>query len=240
MAATLEIFESMIVALGAFNPAIFTPGWLAQNNLIGKIDAESANERESLVIMRQVSVIETDWFILQVLEDKLTLASKGAVTPMIKDLAAGILSLIPQTPISAVGLNFTGHYKFENTNEYHKIGDVLAPKRPWEAMFPERAIGLINLTIKVQPCKRDEIPKSDDEMNIIVQPSTKIRGGGVSFTFNNHKDIKVQKNEFVTYAECAGSLIDEEWEYSRKRAIEVFEGLINAALTDGSGLPNES
>jgi hypothetical protein len=236
MTAILEIFDSTIVAIGAFNPAIFSPDWLAHNNLIGKVDAESSTERDSLVVARQVAVIETDWFVLQVLEDRLTLASKGAVTPMIKDLAVGIMSIIPQTPILALGMNFSGHYKFSTLDEYHKIGDVLAPKNIFSTIFPDRSIGLSNLTIKIQNCKRDEIPKVGDEVNIIVQQSTKIRGGsGIVFTYNVHKDITHKDDESTTSAEYAARLVDTEWDASRERSVEIFNDLIQAALAGQNG-----
>lgn len=79
MPATLEIFESTIIIIGSFNPAIFSPDWLAHSNLIGKDDAISARSRESLVITREVAVVETDGFMLQVLENRFALVSKGAV-----------------------------------------------------------------------------------------------------------------------------------------------------------------
>lgn len=232
MPATLEILESTIVVIGSFNPAIFSPDWLAHNKLIGKDDAKSASSNESLIISRQVAVVETDGFILQVLENKFSLASKGAVTPMMKDLAVGIMTVIPQTPVIAVGLNFIGHYKFTTRAEYHRIGDVFAPKHIWKTIFPDGALGLANLSIKIQPCERDETPKTGDELNIIVLPSTKIRGGGILFNYNDHKDIVSLKDESTTSAEWAAILIDKEWDTSRNRSVEVFDGLINSALAE--------
>lgn len=239
MAATLEIFDSSIVAIGAFNPAILSPDWLERNNLIGKTDAAAAKQLDSLVITHQFSVIETDWFVLQVLENQFSLMSKGAVTPMLKDLAVGILSLVPQTPITAVGLNFMGHYKFSNVAEYYKIGDVLAPKNIWEQVFSSndqgtgngenQAIGLANITIKIQPCKRDETPLTRDEKNITLQPSTKIRGG-VIFSLNNHKNVSEQRDENLTAAEYAAQIIDRDWEESNAESIKIFERTISLAL----------
>ncbi|MBI4937049.1 MAG: hypothetical protein HY846_02300 [Nitrosomonadales bacterium] len=230
MPATLEMFDTTIVAIGAFNPAIFSPEWLMRTNLIGNGDAASANENKSLIISRQVAVIESDWFVLQVLEDRFSLTSKGAVTPSIKDLAAGIMSLIPQTPIQALGLNFSGHYKFANLGEFHKVGDVLAPKEIWGKVFPDGSAGMASLTIKIQPCKRDEPPETGDEINVTVQRSTKIRATAIHFSFNDHKNISERVDESITSAECVASLIDKEWDTSRERSISTFENLIKLSL----------
>ena len=39
MTRTADIFGSSVVAVGAFNPAIFSPDWLERNKLIGQDDA---------------------------------------------------------------------------------------------------------------------------------------------------------------------------------------------------------
>lgn len=111
MARVPEIFSSSIVAVGAFNPAIFSPDWLERNTLIGAEDAETARQSTALIISQQVSVVDTDWFTLQVLDNQLTLSSKGVLSPTLRDLAVGIFSLASQTPVTALGMNFVGDYK---------------------------------------------------------------------------------------------------------------------------------
>ena len=95
MAATIEISNSSIVAVGNFNPPIFSPDWLERNKLIGEDDAEGARNDAGLVISHQISRFDTEWFTLQVLEGQFSLISKGPLQPMLKDLAIGIFTLIP-------------------------------------------------------------------------------------------------------------------------------------------------
>ncbi|MGB5613484.1 MAG: hypothetical protein WBM67_12595, partial [Sedimenticolaceae bacterium] len=62
MAYTAEIFTSTIVALGNFNPAIFSPDWLEQSGLIGADDAAGIREGadgNQLVLSRQVTTCES-------------------------------------------------------------------------------------------------------------------------------------------------------------------------------------
>ena len=108
---TAEIFTSSVVAVGDFNPAIFSPDWLEGNKLIGKSDADTVRESKSMISSHQVTSFETKWFALQVLENRFSLTSKDALSPALKDLAVGIFQLVPHTPVTAVGLNFLAHFK---------------------------------------------------------------------------------------------------------------------------------
>ena len=117
---TAEIFTSSVVAVGDFNPAIFSPDWLEGNKLIGKSDADTVRESKSMISSHQVTSFETKWFALQVLENRFSLTSKDALSPALKDLAVGIFQLVPHTPVTAVGLNFLAHFKLTSEEEYHR------------------------------------------------------------------------------------------------------------------------
>lgn len=225
-----DIFSSSIVAVGAFNPAIFTPDWLERNNLIGKDDLDGARRGESLIVSRQVCAFETDWFGLQVLEEQFSLTSKGPLTPAFADLAIGILALVPHTPITAVGLNFLGHYRLASTDEYHQVGDVLAPKDIWSSLYPEEhsTAGLADLTMRIQQTDKDRNPISGDEKRISIQPSTKVRCG-VFFAYNDHH-VVASNNDAVTAAEVAADTIVANWEPSWQDAVRVFDGILSQAL----------
>ncbi|MCM8622917.1 MAG: hypothetical protein NFW16_14570 [Candidatus Accumulibacter sp.] len=223
-----DIFSSSIVAVGAFNPAIFTPDWLERNNLIGKDDLDGARKGESLIVSRQVCAFETDWFALQVLEEQFSLTSKGPLTPAFADLAIGILSLVPHTPITAVGLNFLGHYRLASTDEYHRVGDVLAPKTIWDGLYPEEHTGLADLTVLIQRTDKSRNPVSGDEKRISIQPSTKVRCG-VFFAYNDHH-VVASSNDAVTAAEVAADTIVANWEPSWQDANRVFDGVLSQAL----------
>jgi hypothetical protein len=118
---TAEILTSSIVAVGDFNPAIFSPDWLERNDLIGEGDADTAREggrtRSMMLVSHQATTFETEWFALQVLESQFSLTSKDVLSPAFKDLAVGIFQLVPHTPVTAVGLNFLGHFKLASEHD---------------------------------------------------------------------------------------------------------------------------
>ncbi len=227
---TADIFGSSIVEVGAFNPAIFSPDWLERNQLIGQADAENAKKAPSLIVSQQVTVFETEWFAFQVLSNQFSLTSKGALTPAFKDLAVGILSLVPHTPITAIGLNFLADFRLGNEADYYKIGDELAPKTIWDSLYPKSHVaGLANLTIRIQDAERGQTPRSGNEKRISVQPSNKVKYG-VFFILNDHREIIESKETGMTTAEQASTLIDSEWQNSWNDAVRVFDSIVSQAL----------
>jgi hypothetical protein len=229
---TAEILTSAIVGVGDFNPAIFSPDWLERNGLIGKDDADSVREGsqgKSLLVSHQVTTFETKWFALQVLENQFTLTSKDALSPAFKDLAVGIFQLVPHTPIKAVGLNFMGHFKLASEDAYHRVGDVLAPKDIWKALYPDESSGLADLTIRVQRSKRGELLKTKDEKRISIQPSSKLKFGAF-LSYNDHHDVGSGEDDNLKPAERVAAVIDDKWESSWQDAVRVFDGLLSMAL----------
>lgn len=232
MTHTAEILTSAIVAVGDFNPAIFSPDWLEGNDLIGKGDAEAVREKsqgKSLIVSHQVTAFETKWFALQVLENQFSLTSKDALSPALKDLAVGIFQLLSHTPVTAVGLNFLAHFKLASEEEYHHVGDELAPKKIWNALYPDEAAGLADLTIRIQRGVRGESLKSKDEKRISLQPSNMFKFGAF-LAYNDHHDVSAPSEDNLKPAERVAAIIDKEWEVSWKDAVRTFDGLLSMAL----------
>jgi hypothetical protein len=232
---TPQMYGSSMVALGAFNPAIVSPDWLEHHKLIGTQDADAARQGLNLLITHQVAQFEGPYFALQVLENQFSLTSKGAMTPLFKDLFVGIMQLLPQTPVTALGLNFMGHYKLENVSDYHAIGDVLAPKSIWKELFPgpDQTAGLANLTMRIDPMSRNATAQtSKDNKHLTVQPSTIVRHG-VFLSYNDHHDIPKTDQSDMLPAERAAAIADREWDSCNSFARDLFGKLIAKALKVG-------
>jgi hypothetical protein len=228
--AEIQIFTSSIVAIGDFNPAIFSPDWLERNGLIGEGDAAVAREGSQgrpLLVSHQVTTFESEWFALQVVENQFSLTSKGVLSPAFQDLAASIFQLVSHTPVSAVGLNFSGHFKFANEEDYHKVGDVLAPKDIWSSLFPDESAGLDQITIRFHRGTRDKPEKTKDEKRITLQPSRNFKYG-VFLSLNDHHDVTIGE-EALTPAERVAIIIDEQWKPTWENTVNVFDQLLSSA-----------
>ena len=232
MAHTPEILTSAIVAIGHFNPAIFSADWLEANGLIGKDDADEARagaKGTSYLVSHQVTSFETKWFALQILENQFSLTSKDVLAPPVRDLAVGIFQLVSHTPVTAVGLNFIAHFKLANEDEHHQLGDVLAPKNIWNKLYPNQAAGMANLTMRIQPSPRGEPLQTLDEKRISLQPSTKYKFGA-ALSYNDHYDVTTAAEQNMRPAEMVASIIEKQWEVSWQDSSRVFEGLLTMAL----------
>lgn len=232
MSATIESFGSSIVALGHFNPPIFSPDWLNKNGLIGDGDVDFAKQAASYVISPDVCRFETEWFTLQVVAQQFSLTSKGALTPLLKDLAMGIFTIIDHTPVTALGLNFEANFKMSTLDELHRIGDVLAPKDIWHMIYPDnnhQSVGMASLTITVDPHKRDEKPLSESKKNISIRRST-ATPNGVFFIFNDHHPFTLDETAKGTSASHLVKRIDDHWEELKSEAQNTFEAIIQHSL----------
>ncbi len=189
----------------------------------------------SLIVSRQVCAYDTDWFAVQVLPEQFSLTSKGPLTPAFADLAIGILSLVPETPMTAIGLNFLAHYRLASDADYHRVGDVLAPKTIWTSLYPEPYIsaGLADLTIRIQRTDEHRQPTTEDEKRISVQPSGRFRSG-VFFSYNDHHVITPSVNKLPP-GEKAAATIETHWAPAWKDAIRTFDGVLSAALANTEG-----
>lgn len=230
------MFGSSVVAVGRFNPPIISPDWLERNKLLGKDDAEAARQAPSFLLSHQVSQFETSWCGVQVLANQFSVQSKGALTEQLKDLIAGIYTLLPQTPVDAIGLNFHGHFKMPSEEAWHRVGDCFAPKQIWDRIFPTDTFntGLQDLTVRVFPGKRGEVPRNNDHKNITLQPSGQIRGGVYLQLNDNHDLTKPEAADQRTPAERAADIVDREWNVTREQAEKLFEELLSHALATGS------
>lgn len=233
MKFTPEIFGSTVVVLGSFNPVIFTPQWLHSLGLIGEGDKSAAVEGDdAFVVSRQVTAYSTDWFGLQVNDNQFTLASNAALTPAFFDLAVGILSAVPHTPVTAVGLNFMGHYPLGSEAQYHRFGDALAPKSFWKDAFPgERAAGLAQLQIVIENGQRGHSFTSKDRITVQVQQSSKVRLG-VFVSLNDHRADAFIADTKVGNALTAAKIVKESWEGTLQEAERAIEALFESALAD--------
>jgi hypothetical protein len=154
--------------VGSFNPTIFQPRWLGSQQLIRPEEAESA---KFTVIQAEVADFSTEWFQLQVLQSRMLLSSMDPrqYGPL-RDLAAGILTLLPHTPVTAFGLNRQFHFRMTSTEAWHELGHLLAPKESWNAIM--EGPGLRSMAMQG---RRKQT--SGGLLHIKVEPSAKVQPG---------------------------------------------------------------
>ncbi len=166
--------SATIVMVGSFNPAIFSPSWLALHKVIAPEDVEGA---EIALIHPQISefsvnefkvTVEPDMFRIQILSEPFIVGV---------DVVANIfLGLLKHTPIQQVGINYDIHFALSSNKQRSALGRALAPTAPWgewggrlDAEKQEDAGGLRNLVM--------EEPRPDGRASgykrVHIQPSVR-------------------------------------------------------------------
>jgi hypothetical protein len=234
MSASYEIFGASIVVLGAFNPPLLSLDWFNKNALVGDGDAGAARGRNDYVVTRQISRFQTDLAVFQVIDSQLSVSAVGPVTPALSDLVLGIFELLPDTPVSAMGLNFNSHYKIGDAQTFHKIGDTLAPKKIWNTIFPDHAAGVAELTIRVQQGSREKNESTLNERRVTMQPSGKIKPYGVFLQVNHHFGAALDDKPLKD-ASAAAQIVKQHWQPCFAGAQELFETIIAMASSEKNG-----
>ena len=173
-----EIEAASIVVLGTFNPAIFHPLWFKMNELIRPEEAESAKLE---VTHPEMSIFSLEWCRLHVEKGRFVLnGANKASYGLILDLAVGTFSILDYTPISAMGLNRSMHFKIDSREKWHAFGHMVAPKEVWSQIMTRP--GLRSLMME------DPGETPGDLLRVKVEPSNRI-DPGVFIEVNNHYNL---------------------------------------------------
>lgn len=211
---TTTLTSASVVVLGRFNPAIFSPAWLLRHGLISAGEADDATVE---VILAHAAIFETAWLRCQVTDDRLQLVTGDPQEfDRLRDAAMGVLRILNQTPIGAMGINHDSHHVIENVDEWHNVGDLLVPKEGWEGVL--RLPGMRSVVVEgVRP---------DHYMGYIrvsVQPSEVIVPG-IFIEHNDHFVLDRVDDQPTTRDDFA------DRRFIRPRTIEPTAERIDVAL----------
>lgn len=224
-----ERFDASIVVVGSLNPAITTPDWLLNHQLISQSDRDSAMQSLQALVPQGVIAFECDWFSLNVVHQKFTAITKQGSTPRLRDLIVSIFGLLGETPVSAIGLNFHADCKLSEASDYYRFGDALAPKEIWHRWFPESefAVGVLAQTMEISPGPRTSafpVEKGKSIQQVTIQPSPRAVGV-VSLAINNHIDLGA-----VATGRDVARIVSEQWERKEEESRNLVKHLVESAV----------
>lgn len=221
--------------VGSFNPAIFSPAWFEVHEILG---ADQVADADVQLIMPNVAAFRVGWLNCQVDNTRLTLSTEDSQEFLtLRDAVMGVLTLLPHTPVSVMGLNRYFHVLYSDREAWHRVGDTLTPKEIWESVltFP----GMASVTL--QGARGNKYPGS---FNVTVQPSNVVRPG-VFLQANDHFVLRVDdtqpksRDDFVEMqislaAEqpnedriaIALEVLNKEWTASMDRAYEALQRVL--------------
>lgn len=226
-APQVDLSGVAIVAAGAMNPAIFQPQWLLDKELIAENAAASA--REQLVVSQELTAFTADWLGVQVMLQQAAFqtAEEGRDVDL-RDVVKGVFTLLPETPVDAIGINTDAHFRVPSEEAWHEIGDRFLPKEVWEPVFHVEGqefvsrptgsvVGLRTLTVEVTRVE------AGGYIRVEVAPSARVTPHGVYVGVNSHFQLSTPEQRGNGYQ--AATVIDEQWEDTRRFEHSIIEQL---------------
>lgn len=216
----IESEEASIAFVGSFNPAIFHPEWLLRHQLITEDDLKGADIE---IVHQDISKFTLEWLGAEILRNKILIRTNdpSKFSPL-KDLMISVFKILEHTPIKQLGMNLITTCEIDTEENWHKIGDNLAPKTIWEEFLPKR-VGLSSLTV-LSP-RKDSL-KGNMRVNI---RSLKKDFFGVIINVNNHvelEDIQGEKEEIYDVP----TVLAEHWDPGLVLARNICETLLKKAI----------
>jgi hypothetical protein len=135
------------------------------------------------------------------------------------DLLLGTFRILRHVPLTALGLHWMAHFASASEEDWHKIGDTLAPKTIWNELFTKPGL----LTLVIQETRKKE---PSEFTTVAVEPSSKVRPG-VFFEVHDHYEVVPAEPPDV---EQVMALLREQWQPSFRRAKKVMNHILDKIL----------
>jgi hypothetical protein len=221
-----------IVGAGSFNPAIVHPLWLAEKNLISSKAADHAMSPDNphqILVASNLTTFVADWLSVQVTPVQAVFATVDQARDVdLRDLVRGVFSLLPETPVDALGINTDSHFQAADADHWHAFGDKFLPKEYWEPIFsggpwkPRAAgakerVGMREMMVEVAR----EDSKVPGYVRVQLAPSVRLIPDGVYILVNMHFQLTKPSQTFgtkprrATAADAARVLLDH-WDETRE------------------------
>ncbi|MBN1379822.1 MAG: hypothetical protein JXA04_11375 [Gammaproteobacteria bacterium] len=220
--------DANIVLVGNFNPSIFHPEWFIKRGIVPDWNysghRSGTNEAAVAVLPDLAQIDFQDQKFLQVMLNKFTLrCSHASEFLSLKDIVSTAFSILKETPISQMGMNYQAVIRIADNDLWLKFGEVMAPKEPWLVAAPyinelddgnKKRLGLWNLTM--------QMPRPDD-LSGYIRPTVKVENSNartLSISVNNHVEIADKSTATVI------DYLERYWEQSLNLANEIVRNTL--------------
>jgi hypothetical protein len=227
-----HISAASIVALGHFNPLIFGRDWLRDKEIV--VGNDFQNLRISIVHPDIVSY-EMPWGNFKVDRNNFSAITTREPLVRVYDFFVRSFQFLPETPISAVGINREVHFEAASEAARDHVGDVLAPKGFWGDFVQSgerKAGGLRSLIMEQSITKEGRLARKDGKFGYVwarVEPSLQrdIRFG-IFMQVNDHFDLATPPDK-LSDGRAAADLVIEQFERSMTDSERLIERVMELA-----------
>ena len=192
-----------IVILGNFNPSIFQPYWFSLKKLIREEESEKAAIN---VIHNSLVQFDLDWCSFTVTEDRFQVSTTDEVNfDLVKDLVVSVFNILCETPLSALGVNYTYNFSLENNKNYDEFGEWLSNLTFWQKIDSEYKL----LTLETFKPKKENGELGTQKIRITPTNLPRLKFG-ISVNFNEHIQFK-NNPEVLSNSNNLMNLFEQKW-----------------------------
>jgi len=222
-----------IVLLGNFNPAIFTPAWFAQNQLVSREDSDKADVK---VVHPDYSQFTVGELTISVEHQRFIVACDAPRYDMVKDLAIGAFgNVLFHTPLRGIGINREFHFDAGSFLARDAVGARLAPREAWGDWGPylqndgkdlAEFGGLLSISLREMHLKSEfrGFVQADLQPSMLPQLGT----SGIFMVVNNHYEIKSEGAGKST--DRMVMLLEQEWGAANTKCEFILEQIQKLTL----------
>lgn len=113
------IVSNVIIVADKFNPSLFSQIWLDKHGILPEQESKGDQINTPVFVLAQ-----SELFSLQVWPERLQFSYKAAAedaTELIRNRVGRIVELLPHTPFTAAGMNFTWHVSMEDSLSFPAV-----------------------------------------------------------------------------------------------------------------------
>jgi hypothetical protein len=226
-----QVSSFSIVALGNLNPLIFRPEWLRDKEIVVGSDFDGISVD---IIHPEVVSLRVPWGQLLVEREKFSIMALQEPAVRVQDLFVKCFQVLPETPITAVGLNHEVHFAVSTEEARDRVGDTLAPKEFWRDFVTRdgaKAGGMRSLIMEQAFLVDGRMTRKDGltgHIHVRVEPS-KYPGLrlGIFVSVNDHYDLV--KDSRPSDGRTAAEVAFNRWEKSLKESDRLIDRIMELA-----------
>lgn len=224
-----EKFSASIILIGQFNPAIFSPAWIAKIGLVTDEDAAAAT---IAVIHPEVAQFSVGPYSFDVRLGRFAVEVASEPLVQVVDAVQVIFDEhLSHSPVRELGINYSEHYRLDSPERRIALGRQLAPLAPWGQWGEEigQLDGALTSGVIDLAMIRSYDPPGSGERRVQVQPSNEIQPKevGVFMLVNDHRVLMDQPD--AAGAALAIDIIGDVFDESMVQAREIVDGMFHYA-----------
>ena len=209
-----------IILVGQFAPWSCRPERLAKE---GVFSLDDLTDPTNVLITAEYVQFTLPWLQFAVDPQRVQLATDESPHIRVHDFALSFLATLGPAPVAALGINRYSHYKCDSIEEWHKIGDRFAPKKPWGTfMDGEGPLKPGLRSILFEKPRREPKPGFT---RVKLEPSI-LASPGIFIEVNDHYELLDQGTPDV--GEVAAEIIHSRWSISEAVQTQIAESVMVA------------